>query len=199
MPRGSASLFSTQQNIEMFKQIENLFNTKGIGLELPETNKVQVWTMEGEMLQIEKRELLQKSSDISNYLIQFWWPQKDDVSINIINQGHLCVCNIYLDGLDESQCKDILDLLIDITLHSYETLGFVIDREELSSEIERIRFFSNKEYMDSYFLDLCGLKILKKYEIRDYKTRDLKGFKRDCVYVAVPNRDRSTITLYLLY
>lgn len=83
MPRGSASLFSTQQNIEMFKQIENLFNTKGIGLELPETNKVQVWTMEGEMLQIEKRELLQKSSDISNYLIQFWWPQKDDVSINI--------------------------------------------------------------------------------------------------------------------
>jgi len=58
-------------NIDMFKQIEVLFNTKGIRLELPNTNKVQVWTTEGEMLNIEKKELLQNTSDISDYLIQF--------------------------------------------------------------------------------------------------------------------------------
>jgi len=34
MPRGVASVFSTLQNIDMFKQIEVLFNTKGIRLEL---------------------------------------------------------------------------------------------------------------------------------------------------------------------
>jgi len=32
---------------------------------LPNTNKVQVWTTEGEMLNIEKKELLQNTSDIS--------------------------------------------------------------------------------------------------------------------------------------
>ena len=77
MPRGVASVFSTLQNIDMFKQIEVLFNTKGIRLELPNTNKVQVWTTEGEMLNIEKKELLQNTSDISDYLIKFWWPQMD--------------------------------------------------------------------------------------------------------------------------
>jgi len=29
------------------------------------------------MLNIEKKELLQNTSDISDYLIQFWWPQMD--------------------------------------------------------------------------------------------------------------------------
>jgi len=67
--------------------------------------KVQVWTTEGEMLNIEKKELLQNTSDISDYLIQFWWPQMDDVAIKLTCQGYLCVCDIYLDGLDESQQK----------------------------------------------------------------------------------------------
>jgi len=117
MPRGVASVFSTLQNIDMFKQIEVLFNTKG-----------QVWTTEGEMLNIEKKELLQNTSDISDYLIQFWWPQMDDVAIKLTCQGYLCVCDIYLDGLDESQTKVILDLLIIMTLQRFEIVGFVIDR-----------------------------------------------------------------------
>jgi len=54
---------------------------------LPNTNKVQVWTTEGEMLNIEKKELLQNTSDISDYLIQFWWPQMDDVAIKLTCQG----------------------------------------------------------------------------------------------------------------
>ncbi|ADU75672.1 MULTISPECIES: hypothetical protein [Acetivibrio] len=198
MPRGVASVFSTLQNIDMFKQIEVLFNTKGIRLELPNTNKVQVWTTEGEMLNIEKKELLQNTSDISDYLIQFWWPQMDDVAIKLTCQGYLCVCDIYLDGLDESQTKVILDLLIIMTLQRFEIVGFVIDREELVSEFEWNKFFSNKEYLDSHYLELCGLKIFKKYELKEYKTEQLIDFKRDCVYVAIPNRERSTITLYLL-
>ena len=198
MPRGVASVFSTLQNIDMFKQIEVLFNTKGIRLELPNTNKVQVWTTEGEMLNIEKKELLQNTSDISDYLIQFWWPQMDDVAIKLTCQGYLCVCDIYLDGLDESQTKVILDLLIIMTLQRFEIVGFVIDREELVSEFEWNKFFSNKEYLDSHYLELCGLKIFKKYELKEYKTEQLIDFKRDCVYVAIPNRQRSTITLYLL-
>ncbi|ODM24764.1 hypothetical protein [Acetivibrio mesophilus] len=198
MPRGVASVFSTLQNIDMFKQIEVLFNTKGIRLELPNANKVQVWTTEGEMLNIEKKELLQNTSDISDYLIQFWWPQMDDVAIKLTCQGYLCVCDIYLDGLDESQTKVILDLLIIMTLQRFEIVGFVIDREELVSELEWNRFFSNKEYLDSHYLELCGLKIFKKYELKEYKTEQLIDFKRDCVYVAIPNRERSTITLYLL-
>lgn len=198
MPRGVASVFSTLQNIDMFKQIEVLFNTKGIRLELPNTNKVQVWTTEGEMLNIEKKELLQNTSDISDYLIQFWWPQMDDVAIKLTCQGYLCVCDIYLDGLDESQTKAILDLLIIMTLQRFEIVGFVIDREELVSEFEWNKFFSNKEYLDSHYLELCGLKIFKKYELKEYKTEQLIDFKRDCVYVAIPNRERSTITLYLL-
>jgi len=159
MPRGVASVFSTLQNIDMFNQIEVLFNTKGIRLELPNANKVQVWTTEGEMLNIEKKELLQNTSDISDYLIQFWWPQMDDVAIKLTCQGYLCVCDIYLDGLDESQTKVILDLLIIMTLQRFEIVGFVIDREELVSELEWNRFFSNKEYLDSHYLELCGLKI----------------------------------------
>jgi len=198
MPRGVASVFSTLQNIDMFNQIEVLFNTKGIRLELPNANKVQVWTTEGEMLNIEKKELLQNTSDISDYLIQFWWPQMDDVAIKLTCQGYLCVCDIYLDGLDESQTKVILDLLIIMTLQRFEIVGFVIDREELVSELEWNRFFSNKEYLDSHYLELCGLKIFKKYELKEYKTEQLIDFKRDCVYVAIPNRERSTITLYLL-
>jgi len=169
MPRGVASVFSTLQNIDMFKQIEVLFNTKGIRLELPNTNKVQVWTTEGEMLNIEKKELLQNTSDISDYLIQFWWPQMDDVAIKLTCQGYLCVCDIYLDGLDESQTKVILDLLIIMTLQRFEIVGFVIDREELVSEFEWNKFFSNKEYLDSHYLELCGLKIFKKYELKEYK------------------------------
>jgi len=31
--------------------------------------------------------------------------QMDDVAIKLTCQGYLCVCDIYLDGLDESQTK----------------------------------------------------------------------------------------------
>jgi len=52
------------------------------------------------------------------------------------------------------------------------------------------QIFSNKEYLDSHYLELCGLKIFKKYELKEYKTEQLIDFKRDCVYVAIPNRER---------
>jgi len=93
----------------------------------------------------------------------------DDVAIKLTCQGYLCVCDIYLDGLDESQTKVILDLLIIMTLQRFEIVGFVIDREELVSEFEWNKFFSNKEYLDSHYLELCGLKIFKKYELKEYK------------------------------
>lgn len=198
MPKGIANLFSKLPNLELLKKIEFFLNTKGIRLELPETNKVQVWTSEGEMIQVEKEELLERTVDISNYLIQFWWPQKDDISIKIVREGQMCVCDIYLDGLNEYQSADILDLLILMTQHSFETVGFVFDREELSSEFEWISFFSSKEYLDSNNLEQCGLKIYKEYEIKDGNIEQIKEFKRNYVYVAIPNRENGTVILYLL-
>ena len=60
MPSGIAILFSILPSIELLKRIEVLLISKGIRLELPETNKMQVWTSEGEMLKVEKTELLEK-------------------------------------------------------------------------------------------------------------------------------------------
>jgi len=196
MPKGIAGLFSTLHVNEMFMQIETFLNTKDLRLELPETNKVQVWTTEGEMLHIEKQALLQNSTDLSSYLIQFWWPQMDDISIKLVPQGHLCECDIYLDGLDKNQTKDILDILIGIALHSRETVGFFMDREELASGYDWSSFF--KEYSDSSDIKLFGLKLFKKYEIKVYNAEQLKGIERDCVYVAIPGHNRGIITLYLL-
>jgi len=68
----------------------------------------------------------------------------DDVAIKLTCQGYLCVCDIYLDGLDESQTKVILDLLIIMTLQRFEIVGFVIDREELVSEFEWNKFLVTK-------------------------------------------------------
>jgi len=199
MPSGIANLFSILPSIELLKRIEVLLNTKEIRLELPESNKVQVWTTEGEMLQVEKEELFRKSTDISNYLIQFWWPQMDDVSMKLVHEGQLCACYIYLDGLNECQCRDILDLLISITLHSVETVGFVIDRTELCSEFEWARFFRDKEYLDNRNLDQYGLRVCKKYELNEVNKEQLKGFETNYVYIAIPKPEKGTIDLYLLY
>lgn len=198
MPSGIAKLFSILPSIELFKRIEIVLSNKGIRIELPETNKVQVWTSEGEMLQVEKEELLKESKDISNYLIQFWWSQMDDISIKLVREGQLCVCNIYLDGLDESQSGDILDLLVSMTIHSSENVGFIFDRKELSSELDWARFFNSKEYLGSRPLEQCSLKVYKKYKLNDDNREQLIGFERDYVYVAIPNRESGTITIYLL-
>jgi len=40
-----------------------------------------------------------------------------------------------------------------MTLQRFEIVGFVIDREELVSEFEWNKFFSNKEYLDSHYLN----------------------------------------------
>jgi len=68
----------------------------------------------------------------------------DDVAIKLTCQGYLCVCDIYLDGLDESQTKVILDLLIIMTLQRFEIVGFVIDREELVQNSNGTNFLVTK-------------------------------------------------------
>lgn len=198
MPRGIANLFSILPSIELLQIIEVLLNTKEIKLELPKSNKVQVWSSDGEMLQVEKEELYKKSTDLSNYLIQFWWPQMDDISIKLAYEGQLCVCDIYLDGLSESQFEDILDLLISVTMQSFETVGFVVDRRELSSEFEWTRFFTRKEQLESHYLEQYGLKVYKEYEIKDGNRDQLKDYGSDYVYVVLPNREKGKIILYLL-
>lgn len=198
MPRGIANLFSILPSIELFKRIEVILNAKGIRLEFPKTNKVQVWTSDGEMLQVEKEELYKKSTDISNYLIQFWWPQMDDISIKLACEGQLCVCDIYLDGLSESQFGDVLDLLISVTMQSFETVGFVVDRRELSSEFKWTKFFTSKEQLESHYLEQYGLKVYKEYELKDGNREQLKGYDSDYVYVAIQNREKGKIILYLL-
>jgi len=55
--------------------------------------------------------------------------------------------------------KFILDLLIIMTLQRFEIVGFVIDREELVSEFEWNKFFSNKEY----WIVIFGTMRFKKY------------------------------------
>jgi len=48
--------------------------------------------------------------------------------------------------------------------------------------------------LDSHYLELCGLKIFKKYELKEYKTEQLIDFKRDC-YSARSSKDAEKFLL----
>lgn len=198
MPRGIANLFSTLPTIDLLKRVENHLNREGITIEIPETSKVQVWTSEGDMLQIEKTELLSKDSEISNYLIQFWWPEKDDISIKLFREGHLCVCDIYLDGLNDSQFRDITDVLITMTQDSSENFGFVIDKYERTSDFDWTGFYVSNKFINKHKLEECGLSLYMEYEIGTDHKKFLKDLKQDYVYIGFLNCEKRKLVLYIL-
>lgn len=56
----------------------------------------------------------------------------------------------------------------------------------------------NRENLDSYNLDVYGLKLFKQYEIKKDKFEKVSDFNQEVVYVAIPNRESDYISLYLI-
>ena len=89
MARSFALLYTILTDRELFWFVKEELGKYNIKLEVPNTDKVQMWSSEGEMVSIHKKEFFSILPNINKYLIQFWWSELNDLSIQINHYANL--------------------------------------------------------------------------------------------------------------
>ncbi len=201
MPRGVAYLYTTASEEEIFINIERIFRLNGISLEYPDTNKVQLWDEEGEMIQIEKEELVKILPKISDYLIQFWWADKQEISMKIHSEDHLSEVCLYLDGLEDLHLKDVLYSLVNMIFESNigsKVQGFVVDREEQTIDYDWHLFFTDEKILIDSLENSLDLEVYERKILSKSLEFTSEGFSKDVVFVAKRKEESDEFTICLL-
>lgn len=168
MARSFALLYTILTDRELFWFVKEELGKYNIKLEVPNTDKVQMWSSEGEMVSIHKKEFFSILPNINKYLIQFWWSELNDLSIQINHYANLSECIFYLDGLDEKQFRDIFKVLRLIASNSLKRdmiKGFVVDRYKFTLDFDWANFFMTDEVFLELPMKYCALSMYKELDM----------------------------------
>jgi hypothetical protein len=188
MPKGSAYLYTTTSKERLFKNIRECFEGIGIQLEYPGTHKVQMWDLNGDMVQIDADRIDLFFPVIDDYLVQFWWREKEDISLRINCGQYLNEVCLYLDGLDNSQLNQIGYVLGVLTIDSNisgEIAGFVVDRHELTSEFNWYDFFSSATRSIDFLERTTNFRVIEAFWTQKDERLQINEVDENNVYIAI--------------
>ena len=132
MPRGFVEIYAKQTTTDLFFCIEKMLKSGGFFIEHPDTKLVQIWNAEGDMIEMDRSEILLHVQQ--NELIIFWNNHYNDISV-IFNQNSVV---LFLDGFDTKETEGLFNLILTFTLleNNCNFDGFVFDRSEMVENID---------------------------------------------------------------
>ncbi|MCL5058254.1 MAG: hypothetical protein M1130_09765 [Actinobacteria bacterium] len=165
MSDGLAFLYSTLSRDKIFHKMEQQIKQKGIKLEYPINNLVQIWNEEGEYQRLSRVNFLEKLVSNNKISFQWWWNEEDDLYCRIRSVDGYTSFELGLDGVNRNQILNVVKLFFSILGDRLkeDVIGFVIDRNAYTEEYDWDTFFINDKLSVLDLPIILGLNSQKKF------------------------------------